>query len=397
MIIKRLVLSLSLAVGLSVACQAGSIRYRVETIPPLPATNPRSQANAINELGQVTGLANVPDNSEAFLYENGTVTRLGNLGLGGGFTNGSGINNAGVVVGTGSIASGTGFSDRAFVWQPGLGYTAVLDPGNVGLGSNANAVNNLGLVVGVYRYRGFDRQGFVYRVGDSPSELILLPFLPESDPANGARQFANAINDSGVIAGAARTVVGALTQAVRWTPNGPGTYVIETLTQPTTTTTFSNSFGINNLGQIVGSYTDGGVESALLWNPDGSVQVLGLPSGASGSVARDINNRGVIVGDIISASGNSAFVYRNGQMTDLNSLIVGPNDFLRLTNARSINDRGQIVGFGQLRQGGIRGFVLTAIPEPPAIALGTIACVSATFVRLLHARVCQRRGPFKRR
>jgi probable HAF family extracellular repeat protein len=364
-----LILSLFL---LPAAAEAGGLRFTIQTIPALPATNPRSQGNAINGLGQATGLSNVPGNSEAFLFEGGTTTSLGNLGLGGGFTSGSGINDAGVIVGSGSVSTGTNsFSDRAFVWQPGLGFTAVLDPEGVGLGSNANAVNNAGQVVGVYRYSGFDRQGFVYQVGDPADTYTLLPFLDGSDTTNGARQFANAINDGGVVAGAARTQAGQATRAVRWVPDGSGGYAIETLARPTSGTTFSNSFGINDLGQIVGSFTDG-QSQAVLWNPDGTVELLGLPSGASGTSARDINNSGLIVGDVVAGAGNYAFLHRDGQLHDLNDLISGPSDFLRLTNALGINDRGQVVGYGVLAGGGIRGFVLTVVPEPSSVLLAVI-------------------------
>ncbi|RUL82800.1 hypothetical protein [Tautonia sociabilis] len=271
------------------AADASGLRFTIQTIPALPATNPRSQGNAINEAGQATGLSNVPGNSEAFLFEGGTATSLGNLGLGGGFTSGSGINDAGVIVGTGSVSTGTGsFSDRAFVWQPGLGFTAVLNPEGVGLGANANAVNNAGQVVGVYRYSGLDRQGFVYQVGDPADSYTLLPFLGGSNTSNGARQFANAINDGVVVAGAARTQSGQATQAVRWMPDGSGGYTIETLAPPTSGTTFSNSFGINDLGQIVGDFNDG-QSQAVLWNPDGTVEMLWVPSGAFSTSARGIN------------------------------------------------------------------------------------------------------------
>ncbi|WP_169978506.1 DUF3466 family protein [Tautonia rosea] len=371
---------------LPAVAEAGGLRFTIQTIPALPATNPRSQGNAINELGQATGLSNIPGNSEAFLFEGGTTTSLGNLGLGGGFTSGSGINDAGVIVGSGSVSTGTGsFSDRAFVWQPGLGFTAILDPEGIGLGSNANAVNNAGQVVGVYRYSGFDRQGFVYQVGDPIDTYALLPFLAGSDTTNGARQFANAINDGGVVAGAARTQAGEATQAVRWVPDGSGGYTIETLAQPTSGTTFSNSFGINDHGQIVGSFTDG-QSQAVLWNPDGTVELLGVPSGAFSTTARDINNHGLIVGDVVDSAGNYGFLYKDGQLLDLNDLIFGPSDFSRLTNVRGINDRGQIVGFGTLADGTIRGFVLTVVPEPSSIVLAGLGVISAVVAGIVRRR-----------
>ncbi len=344
------------------------VRYTIETIPALDAPNPRSQGNGINEFGQATGLSNVTGNSEAFVFDGGVTTSLGNLGLGGGFTSGSAINDEGVVVGTGSIINSDGeFRDRAYVWQSGLGFTAILDPEQADLGSNANDVNNAGQVVGVYRYSGFDRQGFVYEVGADPNDYTLLPFLDGSDTDNGARQFANAINDEGVIAGAARTQSGEVTQAVRWVPDGLGGYVIEELGGPAGST-FSNSFDINDVGTIVGNANDG-QSRAVIWHIDGTFETIDIPLGDFSTSARGINNEGIVVGDVVSSAGNYAFIYVDGMLIDLNTLIDGPSDFVRLTNVRGINDRGQIVGFGELESGGIRGFTLTPIPEPSSLLL----------------------------
>ncbi len=62
-------------------------------------------------------------------------------------------------------------------------------------------------------------------------------------------------------------------------------------------------------------------------------------------------------------NGNTvALLWQNGVMTDLNTLIP-PNSPLFLLEALSINDRGQIAGFGQLSDGEHRGFLLTPCDE----------------------------------
>ena len=52
-----------------------------------------------------------------------------------------------------------------------------------------------------------------------------------------------------------------------------------------------------------------------------------------------------------------------------------------ILSAESINDLGQIVGYGQL-DGQLRGFLMTPIPEPNAILLGGWAALAAVAMRL---------------
>ncbi len=86
---------------------------------------------------------------------------------------------------------------------------------------------------------------------------------------------------------------------------------------------------------------------------------LGTLPGIPGSLANGINNKGQVVGFSDDFNGNTvALLWRNGVMTDLNT-VIPPNSPLFLLEALSINDRGQIAGFGQLSDGEHRGFLLT--------------------------------------
>jgi probable HAF family extracellular repeat protein len=79
---------------------------------------------------------------------------------------------------------------------------------------------------------------------------------------------------------------------------------------------------------------------------------LGTLAGGEASEAYAINDHGVVVG----ASGGRAFIYREGAMVDLNSLLPAESGWV-LTTASGINDAGEIVGTG-LYDGVERGFVL---------------------------------------
>ena len=67
-------------------------------------------------------------------------------------------------------------------------------------------------------------------------------------------------------------------------------------------------------------------------------------------------------------------------MTDLNSLI-SPSSGWTLELASAINDKGQIVGYGEDASGLCRAFLLTPVPEPSTFVLlataagGLFGCV----------------------
>ena len=82
----------------------------------------------------------------------------------------------------------------------------------------------------------------------------------------------------------------------------------------------------------------------------------------------NINNRGEIVGASISSPGAqngfpSAFLWQNGVMSDLNALVEA-NSPLHLATAFSINDVGQIAGFGFVTSGPNAGEVHAFLATP---------------------------------
>ncbi len=125
---------------------------------------------------------------------------------------------------------------------------------------------------------------------------------------------------------------------------------------------------------------------AVLFNTDGTVSDLGVLSGDHSSFSTGINNSGWVVGFSSSkspdislhlaaifespSSSDRAFLYANGKMYDLNTLVTNGTGW-SLGYATAINNNGQIIGTGivQGTSGAEQhGFLLTLVPTPgPAI------------------------------
>jgi probable HAF family extracellular repeat protein len=139
---------------------------------------------------------------------------------------------------------------------------------------------------------------------------------------------------------------------------------------------------INNQGQVVGfsSLTDQGSPfngtHAFRWTRATGMQDLGTLSGDVVSGGQGINDRGEVVGSSFDASGNPrAFLYQNGVMTDLNTLIPAGSP-LYLLDAESINSSGQIAGFGMTSAGDMHGFLAT--PTSGEDVSGSLSAVSGS-------------------
>lgn len=156
---------------------------------------------------------------------------------------------------------------------------------------------------------------------------------------------------------------------------------------------YGSASAVNDKGHVVGfsgpTYLN--YSHAFLYTKNTGLINLGklYPSDLF-SVALDINNNGQIVGssgsyDLFSTSGEvHAFIYSDGKLQDLNDLISADSGFI-LTQARAINDKGQIVGAGVLN-GELHAVLLTPIsqpiPEPLTfLGLGTAAGLGAFFKR----------------
>ena len=137
----------------------------------------------------------------------------------------------------------------------------------------------------------------------------------------------------------------------------------------------SGALGINDTAQVAAFASPSSgptqafrIESDGTWTPLGSL----VPGGNSYSYA--INAAGQVVGQASTSLGNHAFLWSNGAMTDLNSLIL-PTSGWTLQGAYAMNNQGQIVGLGVGPRAAGSGFLLT-----PAAAIALANATSAKII-----------------
>jgi probable HAF family extracellular repeat protein len=366
--------------------QSQPAKYQVTNLASLGGTI--SRGNSINNRSWVSGYSNLSGNQSrhASLWRNGSLSDLGTLGGPNSSVAWPVKNNIGLIAGIAQTdtpdplgeawscsaffpgATATGPTCLGFIWRSGVMSALPTLGGNNGFATGAN---NHGQVVGwaenaVHDPTCVPPQVLQFRavVWESDGNRIHeLPPLPGD--TSGA---ATAINDSGQIVGISGTcdqAVGRFTaaHAVLW-ENG-GVTDIGNLGGAA----WNTPMAINQQGDIVGFAGQPGDDPdnpqlhAFLWTRHDGIQDLGALPGDVYSEAHGINERRQIVGISCDAAGSCrAFLWQNGVITDLNTLVqAGYADVL--TTAQDINDLGEITGRAFDPDTGERpAFVATPIP-----------------------------------
>lgn len=130
---------------------------------------------------------------------------------------------------------------------------------------------------------------------------------------------------------------------------------------------YCRATALNDKGQIVGQSFSRSkkLDSAFIWDNENGLKDIGV-LGGSRSWPLAINNNGVIVGSSQVDRPNSivegrphAFIWdKSAGMRDLNRYIDERSEFILLESATGINDRGIIIGYGQVITGQYCGFVM---------------------------------------
>jgi len=392
--------------AIAIPLQAGAQtlpRYFVTDLGP--AGNPFSQAAWLNRSGVVSGVDTASDGtSHAILWFQDMLLDISKPGLGGPNSSAGAINEFAQVIGSAETATkdpnhenfcgfGTGSQCSTFLWQYGV-MTALPTlrgvDGHFGTNSGWGQINNLGVVAGFAENSNRDPEcpGKVAVNGIGPQVLDFEPVLWGPEPGQiqqlptlpgDSVGLATGINDLGQVVGISgrcgNTVLPGFfagPHAVFWDTDG-SVHDLGNLggsVNPSLLGVGNAAAAINNQGQVTGLSALQGNYSMhpFLWTKEKGMLDLGVLTGDFVGAGLSINNKGEIVGASISypgpSSGNPrAFLWSEGGMNDLNAL-VQPDAPLYLLTACSINDRGEIIGFGVTSGGDIHGFL--AIPNHTA-------------------------------
>ena len=379
-----------------VAASASADVYTITDLGTLGGAN--SSALDVNNDRQVIGNSNLaslePDATgstlRAYAWSEGTgMTNLGALpgATTNRFARGYSINDAGVIVG-----EFNNDNSRAFVYDPVIGTMAGLTrlAGDTDNGV-AHGINNAGVIVGISsngtasRATKWTKTGGVYVPAD----------LGSADGLSTTTARAWAVNEAGDAAGVSRNGLG-VSQATLWTG---GSAV--SLTSLGGGSLYSQAFGLNASSVVVGASVVGKVSPgsstdlyrAFQWDAgDGIVELPTLATQPTWihSEAKDVNNSGVVVGNVAQLYGSPSFggaavAWIDGAIVNLNSLLPVGSGW-NLLSAEGINDAGDIVGYGTIG-GQSHAFLLTAaVPEPTAMALVLSAAAGVLAVRRGHRR-----------
>lgn len=325
--------------------------YQVEDLGALPGKKSSAPA-AINDLGQAAGSSSSDlTDPSAFRYE-GPNTKLPMTDLGqavaDSVSRGFGMNNAGLVVGDSNFGEGE-FVRRAAVFHP---KTTIDLVGAESAGySRANDVNSFEQVVGnvTEEFDGLVGRAFIWSQTTGMRDLGTL---------GGNSAQALAINDAGLVTGNAQTAKGE-DHAFLYQPNSRRT---SAAMRDLGTLGGSSSYGmaINSHNHVVGYSSINSKDNIHAFLSDGvTMKDLGSLGGksiaADHSVALGVNDRDEVVGYSYLAPEyqsdspigllpvQTGFIYRDGAMIDLNTLIGDASKVYRIHSALAINAKGQIV------------------------------------------------------
>ena len=318
-----------------------------------------------SENGTFDAVLGIPE-FDATLWHNGQITNLGTLG--GNESLAGDVNGRGQIVGFSANAvpdsvSMFGFATetRPFLWENGV--MRDLDT----LGSTDGAaflMNERGQIMGQFYVKGtttidpmfWDENGVASDLGS----------------LGGTNSTTWWLNNLGQVVGTSNLAGDATHHGFLW---GRGALSdLGTLGGDN-----SEAFAINDDGEVTGRADVPGsvTHHGFLWR-DGVMTDLGVPGTDPCSSGNAINSKGQIVGDAgVCFVGGDAWLWENGgPIVDLNTLVL-PGSGMHFADAKSINDRGEIVCTGVLPNGDQHAVLLIPVDDDDRASHGTAAVQSS--------------------
>jgi hypothetical protein len=262
------------------------------------------------------------------------------------------INRAGDVVGMFSPAEYAA-AERTFVISSG--QMILLPPLVDDSPAAAVDINDHGTIVGQASVSRFVEAAVYWQDGE-------IHRLDGLDVLGGNYAVAVAVNERGMIVGFSNTTdVAAGMQAFRWDGSGP----IEFLPALSEGGSGEPS-DVNQAGVVVG----GSGSRAVYWDEQGEIHALPDLYDTDSVQALAINDHGVIVGyeveppNAAGVSYGEARVWIDGDVYDLEDLLVELPEEYQLRSAVDINDEGQVLAHASIEDGGpIRTVTLLLAPN----------------------------------
>lgn len=317
-------------------------RYDVTQLPFIPFSG--TGGEALNNSGAVVGgIANADGSVSIAEWSNGLLTDLGvPPGLPSHEFNMPrvfGINDLGTVVGTVHTSDGD-LPSRWFIYDRGR-FTVLPLADPTDLGGAAIGINNRGEVVGYDHTSNKKVAGWLWSNG-----------VYSRLPVSGTSTTALGVNSGGTIIGnrSFRLIRRLLTGQLRL--KGERGYV---LSQGTAQYLTGFVYAINDQCEAAGGSVSNGHAMATVFKNGIATVILSLPSSAVG-----INSSACVVGSYQPAGYNQRHLFwwsANSGACDLTP------DGYRSAEAAAINNRGDILGFGETASGKSQYFLLTPAPN----------------------------------
>lgn len=320
------------------------VRYTIEELLPPPGAL-HLEASAINDGGQVVGLARFPKGVLQPIVWTGTMPASIPDGAGARSGLAHGINNRG---------------DVAVTWWDDMHRyeVAIAEPAGVrplrplrqhGI-SSVLALNDAGHAVGFSE----DDSGRTHAVLWRSRAVVSLGIKGEGGT------MARDIDLAGRIVGV--RVSGGAVRPFRWH------HGLLSWLDPLHAGAYASAVAMNNSGLTVGDAAiPDGRYRAVVW-PDAQPIDLGTLPQHQSSGATDVNDLGAVVGTSYTLPDHgSAVLWQDGHAFDLNDLIAPASEW-RLYHADAINNLGQVIGRG-IRDGREAIYLLTPVPEPASVPL----------------------------